>query len=78
MMPKVFLLETASHMVKLLTGSVLEGIINGNIEKPAVKIIPAIAMLLNKNALRSFLNLAFNRDKAIPAKPAVGANIIHG
>ena len=52
MMPKVFLLETASHMVKLLTGSVLEGIINGNIEKPAVKIIPAMAMMVTHKHLR--------------------------
>ena len=77
-MPSVFLLETASHMVKLLTGFVLEGMMNGNIEKPAVKIMPAMAMLLNVNAVRSFLKRALNSAKAMPVKPAIGANIIHG
>lgn len=77
-MPNVFLLEMPSHMVKLLTGSVLEGMMNGNIEKPAVKMMPAIAMLLNTNAVRSFWNLALNSANDIPAKPAIGASIIHG
>ena len=36
----VFLLDTASHMVKLATGLMLEGIRNGNNAKPAVKIAP--------------------------------------
>ena len=36
----VFLLETASHIVKLETASMLDGIKNGNNAKPAVKIAP--------------------------------------
>ena len=36
----VSLLDTASHAVKLLTGFVDDGITNGNIEKPAVRITP--------------------------------------
>ena len=39
---KVFLLETASHMVKLATGLMLDGIRNGNNAKPAVRIAPII------------------------------------
>ena len=77
-MPNVFLLDVASHIVKLLIGSVLEGMIKGNIENPAVRMMPAIAMLLNINAAGSFLNRALIRDSAMPAKPAIGANIIHG
>ena len=53
--PKVFLLETASHIVKLLTGLVLEGMMNGNIENPAVRMMPAIAVLLLTKAVFSFL-----------------------
>lgn len=37
MMPKVFWLETASHIVRLLTGFVLDGMMNENIENPAVR-----------------------------------------
>ena len=40
---KVFLLETASHMVKLTVGFKLDGIKNGNKAKPAVKIAPVTA-----------------------------------
>ena len=76
--PNVFLLETASHIVKLLIGSVLDGMMNGNIENPAVKIMPAIATLLNIKAVRSFLSHALNNAKAIPTNPAIGADIIQG
>ena len=38
-----FLLATASHIVKLTVGLVLEGMRNGNNEKPAVKIAPVTA-----------------------------------
>ena len=39
----VVLLETASHMVKLTVGLMLDGIRNGNSAKPAVKIEPVTA-----------------------------------
>lgn len=74
----VFLLETASHIVKLLTGSVAEGITNGNIENPAVKITPAIDKLLPIKAKPSFLNFAFRRANIIPKNPINGAAIIQG
>lgn len=50
----VFLLDTASHIVKLATGLMLEGIRNGNNAKPAVKIAP-----ITMNDVPRKLNPAF-------------------
>ncbi len=78
MMPNVFWLETASHTVRLLTGFVLDGMMNGNMENPAVRMMPAIAALLKTKAVFSFLALELSNANAIPAKPAIGASNIQG
>lgn len=57
---KVIWLDTASHIVKLETGSVLDGIRNGNNAKPAVKIAPTIARVEPKNV---------NPALILPAEP---------
>lgn len=78
MMPSVLWLDAASHNVRLLFASVEEGMTNGNMEKPAVRIIPAIALLLKINAKRSYLDFAADNANAIPPNPSIGASIIHG
>lgn len=44
--PKVRWLDTASHIVKLELGLILDGSKNGNSAKPAVKIAPTIIKLV--------------------------------
>ena len=44
--PNVLWLETASHIVKLEVGSMLDGSKNGNNAKPAVRIAPIILKLV--------------------------------
>ena len=46
----VIWLDVASQTVKLASGIVMLGIRNGNIEKPAVKITPAINSAAESNA----------------------------
>ena len=77
-MPRVLWLDAASHKVRLLFGSVLDGMTNGNMEKAAVRMMPVIAVLLKRNAKRSNFHFALSKASAMPVKPANGANIIHG
>src|SRR5512142_728516 len=71
-------LDTASHTVRLDRGSLDEGMTNGNIAKPAVRITPALTMLLAMNAAPARPSL----EKAITASAsrndATGASIIQG
>lgn len=74
----VIWLDVASHTVKLASGMVMLGIKNGNIEKPAVKITPAINSALDTNAMPALPFL----EKSAQARPAIipstGAAIIRG
>src|SRR5512142_3018669 len=76
MMASVRWLDTASHTVRLERGSIDEGITNGNIANPAVKITPAIARLLDANASHGRFENAIT--PRAPAKAAIGASVIHG
>lgn len=55
MMVKVFRLELESHTVSELFMEILDGIIKGNIEHPAVKIMLATVMALKIKALPGLL-----------------------
>ena len=62
-------LDVASHMVKLAFGIMLDGMMNGNIATPHVKIIHAIVSdeLTNANAfLSAFVNSIVNNGSATP------------
>ena len=75
---RVFLLDTASHIVRLATGLVLEGIKNGNNAKPAVKIAPTIASEEPKKLKPAFA-LDEARTRITPPKtPMIGAIIVIG
>ncbi len=78
MMPSVFWLEAASHRVRLLLGSVADGMTKGNIENPAVRIMPATATELKKNATNCRPARPCHKARAMPIKAATGAAIIHG
>ena len=74
----VVLLETASHMVKLTVGLILEGIRNGNNAKPAVKIEPVTANV-EPVKLKPALSLPAAKIMMIPPKIAtIGASIVIG
>ena len=75
---KVFWLETASHMVKLATGLMLEGIRNGNRAKPAVKIAPITAKDEPKKLKPALALDAANTTMMPPKIPATGASIVIG
>lgn len=47
-------LDVASHKVKLWLGSKLDGMMKGNIAKPAVKIIQAFVTLAQTKVIASF------------------------
>lgn len=51
MIDNVKWLDVASHTVRLLAGLELDGMMNGNIDKPAVRITPAMASPLATNAI---------------------------
>src|SRR3954462_11609353 len=46
MICNVLRLDTASHAVRLLSGTDDDGMMNGNMERPAVRITPATTMAL--------------------------------
>lgn len=66
MMVKVFRLELESHTVSELVKEILDGIMKGNIEHPAVKIMLATVMALKINALPGLL-----MDESINVKQPV-------
>ena len=71
-------LEVASKAVRLLLGTVLDGIMNGNIDNVAVRMTPAKAALLNINAIPGRLAREMINVSIPPAMARIGANIIHG
>ncbi len=73
MMLSVNSLEVASHIVKPCAGFKLEGITNGNMAKPAVRIMPANDKLEHKKATAprfAFDAKVVNTDMPIPNKGA--------
>ena len=75
---KVFLLDTASHIVRLATGLMLEGIRKGNRAKPAVRMAPMTARD-EPRKLKPALFLPAAKTMIKPPKiPAIGAAIVIG
>ena len=76
--PKVRWLDTASHIVKLELGSILDGSKNGNSAKPAVKIAPTIIKLVPVKLKPAFV---FEDPKAAMMAPNIartGATLVIG
>lgn len=71
-------LDVASHKVKLWLGSKLDGMMKGNIAKPAVKIIQAFVTLAQTKVIASFFHFALRNTPIAIIKPPIGANHIHG
>ena len=78
MICSVMRLEVESHTVRLLRPSSEEGMMNGNIEKPAVRITPMIISEVDRNALFSKRERASSVASTPPSRPASGAATIHG
>ncbi len=78
MMFKVSSLEVESQRVKLWLGLTLDGIMNGNIAKPTVKMMQALVRLELIKAIASHFNLALIKAiNGISTLP-IGANHIQG
>ena len=60
--PNVSSLAVASHIVKLWFGRRLEGIMNGNIDKPTVNTTPKFVRLENQKAKQLRPNLEAKED----------------
>lgn len=74
----VFLLETASHIVKLTVGSILDGMRNGNSAKPAVKIDPVTASVEPVKLHPALFFPAANTMMMPPKIAEIGASIVSG
>ena len=74
----VVLLETASHIVKLIAGLRLDGIKNGNNAKPAVKIEPMTARLEPRKLKPALFLPAASTTMMPPRIPMIGAIIVIG
>ena len=77
MICRVRWLETASHTVRLLCGLLLEGMMNGNSEKPAVSTMPATDRALDASAAIERPRTEKRIACAAPPKPSSGAMTIH-
>ena len=77
MMFKVNSLDVESQRVKLWLGLTLDGIMNGNIEKPAVKTMHALVRLELMKASASHFNLALISANSGMSTLPIGANPIH-
>ena len=78
MMFKVSSLDVESQRVKLWLGLTLDGIMNGNIEKPAVKMMQALVRLELIKASASHFNLAPIKASNGMVTLPIGANHIQG
>ena len=78
MMFKVSSLDVESQSVKLWLGLTLDGIMNGNIAKPAVKMMQALARLELIKAIASHFNLALIKANSGISTLPIGANHIQG
>src|SRR5471032_371634 len=73
MMAKLLWLATASHAVRLLDGASDDGITNGNIDAPAVRMIPATVRPLARNAGSVQRRALQTITSSAPAKSAMGS-----
>src|SRR5476649_1009448 len=74
MMAKLLWLATASHAVRLLDGASDDGITKGNIDAPAVRMMPATVRPLARNAA-SVQRRALQRPAGVVVEPgAAGAH----
>ena len=71
-------LAVASHIVKLTLGSSEDGMTNGNIAAPQVKIMAAIATELNKKAKPERFQRLDIKTKSGIDNPNTGNNIVTG
>ncbi len=71
-------LEVESQTVRLLRGSSEDGMMKGNIEKPAVRITPMISRLVDRKALFSKREQASSAASTPPTKAMAGAIVIQG
>ncbi len=74
----VISLDTASQTVKLKLGSMLDGIIKGNVLTAKVINTPAWVTLLKKKAKALRLNLLATQTNIGNDKPIAGAIIVSG
>ena len=75
---RVFLLDTASHMVKLTVGLMLDGIRNGNRAKPAVNIEPVTAKVEPVKLSPALFFVAAKIMSSAPNTAAIGASMVTG
>src|SRR5690349_18638261 len=78
MSSRVRWLDTASHTVRLEAACVDDGMMNGNIAKPAVKITPAFANALRTKDSRGGPLRASAATPSAPPNASPGASHIHG
>ena len=78
MISSVSRLDVESQTVRLLFASEEDGMMNGNIEKPAVRMMPAIMTPVAMKAVFSKRERATTNAARPPAKPIAGAIAIHG
>ena len=75
---RVFLLDTASHMVKLTVGLMLDGIRNGNRAKPAVNIEPVTAKVEPVKLSPALFFAAAKIMSNAPKIAEIGASMVTG
>ena len=71
-------LDTESQAVRLLFGTDDDGMTNGNIEKPTVRITPTTATALASKARLDRRRLAKTMTPKAPVKAPTGAASVHG
>jgi hypothetical protein len=71
-------LDTASHAVRLLAGWLTDGMMNGNIDRPAVRMTPTTARALAASVTSGMRAAAVANTPSAPTNPAIGAAIIQG
>ena len=78
MMNKVSWLDELFHTVRLELGSMLDGRMKGNMDSPAVEMIPKVESLEPIKVMLSELSLSPMSAANAPPKPRTGASIIQG
>ena len=66
----------AFHAVKLCDGALDDGMINGNMLRPQVNIMPSTLIMLEQNARKRKLYLLSRLVSTAPTMAAIGAAII--
>ena len=72
MMLSVLWLDTASQIVRLLLGASEEGMMNGNKEAPAVRMMPVTLKPLDRNAAIALLAVLNTTHSKAPATAMIG------